>query len=68
MTYKMIVLDLDDTLLRDDHTISPRTKEALMTAQEQGVKVVLARTSNVWYAQCSQRTSLRRIRQFHSIF
>lgn len=31
MTYKMIVLDLDDTLLRDDHTISPRTKEALMT-------------------------------------
>ena len=27
MTYKMIVLDLDDTLLRDDHTISPRTKE-----------------------------------------
>ncbi|EEM45013.1 Cof-type HAD-IIB family hydrolase [Bacillus cereus group sp. MYBK163-2] len=42
MTYKMIVLDLDDTLLRDDHTISTRTKEALMTAQEQGVKVVLA--------------------------
>ena len=42
MTYKMIVLDLDDTLLRDDHTISPRTKEALMQAQEMGVKVVLA--------------------------
>ena len=42
MTYKMIVLDLDDTLLRDDQTISPRTKEALMAAQEMGVKVVLA--------------------------
>ncbi|WP_227939457.1 Cof-type HAD-IIB family hydrolase [Alkalihalobacillus deserti] len=42
MTYKMIVLDLDDTLLRDDHTISTRTKKALMTAQQQGVKVVLA--------------------------
>ncbi|WP_332628901.1 Cof-type HAD-IIB family hydrolase [Halalkalibacter flavus] len=42
MTYKMIVLDLDDTLLRDDHTISERTKKALMTAQQQGVKVVLA--------------------------
>jgi Cof subfamily protein (haloacid dehalogenase superfamily) len=42
MEYKMIVLDLDDTLLRDDHTISPRTKEALMAAQEAGVKVVLA--------------------------
>ncbi|KKK36578.1 haloacid dehalogenase [Mesobacillus campisalis] len=42
MSYKMIVLDLDDTLLRDDHSISERTKEALMKAQEQGVKVVLA--------------------------
>ncbi len=69
MTYKMIVLDLDDTLLRDDHTISPRTKEALMTAQEQGVKVVLASgRPTFWYAQCSERTSFRRIRQFHSIF
>ncbi|GIP60398.1 MULTISPECIES: Cof-type HAD-IIB family hydrolase [Paenibacillus] len=42
MNYKMIVLDLDDTLLRDDHTISPRTKQALMDAQEAGMKVVLA--------------------------
>lgn len=42
MSYKMIVLDLDDTLLRDDLTISPRTKQALMDAQEAGVKVVLA--------------------------
>lgn len=42
MNYKMIVLDLDDTLLRDDHTISPRTLKALISAQEAGVKVVLA--------------------------
>ena len=42
MAYKMIVLDLDDTLLRDDQTISPRTKDALMRAQAEGVKVVLA--------------------------
>lgn len=42
MTYKMIVLDLDDTLLRDDGTISPRNKQALMAAQKAGVKVVLA--------------------------
>ncbi|MGM9985875.1 MAG: Cof-type HAD-IIB family hydrolase [Bacillaceae bacterium] len=42
MTYKMIVLDMDDTLLRDDHTISPRTKQALLDAQKAGVKVVLA--------------------------
>ncbi|KIL49486.1 Cof-type HAD-IIB family hydrolase [Jeotgalibacillus soli] len=42
MTYKMIVLDLDDTLLRDDHTISQKTKQALMEAQDAGIKVVLA--------------------------
>lgn len=42
MTYKMIVLDMDDTLLQDDHTISERTKKALMDAQEFGIKVVLA--------------------------
>ena len=42
MSYKMIVLDLDDTLLREDQTISERTKQALMEAQEKGVKVVLA--------------------------
>ncbi|CAN7244105.1 Cof-type HAD-IIB family hydrolase [Rossellomorea sp. LjRoot5] len=42
MSYKMIVLDLDDTLLRDDQTISNRTKDALIQAQEAGVKVVLA--------------------------
>ncbi|WP_227394693.1 Cof-type HAD-IIB family hydrolase [Jeotgalibacillus aurantiacus] len=42
MTYKMIVLDMDDTLLQDDHTISDRTKQALLQAQKQGVKVVLA--------------------------
>ncbi|MFB7138342.1 Cof-type HAD-IIB family hydrolase [Gottfriedia sp. NPDC056225] len=42
MDYKMIVLDIDDTLLTDHHVISPRTKEALLKAQDIGVKVVLA--------------------------
>lgn len=42
MNYKMIVLDMDDTLLTSDHTISPATKEALLDAQRRGYKVVLA--------------------------
>lgn len=42
MPYKMVVLDLDDTLLRDDLTISPRTRDSLLKAQEKGVLVVLA--------------------------
>lgn len=42
MNYKMIVLDLDDTLLKNDGTILDCTKEKLQVAQEQGTKVVLA--------------------------
>ena len=42
MKYKMLVLDMDDTLLTDDHHISDRNKEALIKAQESGVYVVLA--------------------------
>lgn len=42
MNYKMIVLDLDDTLLKNDGTISRKTKKALGRAQNAGVTVVLA--------------------------
>lgn len=42
MNYRMLVLDLDDTLLTDDHKISQRNKEMLLKAQANGVKVVLA--------------------------
>lgn len=42
MTIKAIVLDIDGTLLTDDKIISPKTKEALIKAQEKGVKVILA--------------------------
>ncbi|MDG5787243.1 Cof-type HAD-IIB family hydrolase [Evansella sp. AB-P1] len=42
MKYKMIILDMDDTLLLNDHTIGSHTKKALLDAQELGVKVVLA--------------------------
>ena len=42
MSYKMIVLDLDDTLLKNDGTISGKTKKTLKKVQEDGIKVVLA--------------------------
>lgn len=42
MKYKMLVLDMDDTLLTDDHKISNRNKELLLKAQDLGVYVVLA--------------------------
>ncbi|MDD6777914.1 MAG: Cof-type HAD-IIB family hydrolase [Bacteroidales bacterium] len=40
--YKMIVLDLDGTLTNDKKEVTPRTHEALMRAQQLGVRVVLA--------------------------
>jgi len=40
--YKLIAIDLDDTLLNDDNEISSATKEALVAAAEQGVILTLA--------------------------
>ncbi|WPR71530.1 Cof-type HAD-IIB family hydrolase [Flavobacterium sp. NG2] len=42
MKYKMLVLDMDDTLLMDDHTISEENKNMLALAKEAGVQIVLA--------------------------
>jgi hydroxymethylpyrimidine pyrophosphatase-like HAD family hydrolase len=41
MKYKMLVIDMDDTLLTDDHIISEENKEMLLK-QEKGVYVILA--------------------------
>ena len=40
--YKLIAVDMDGTLLREDKTISDRTKKAIHKAVEKGVRVVLA--------------------------
>jgi len=40
--YKMLALDLDDTLLREDLTISEGNKQAIRQAIDKGVKVVIA--------------------------
>ena len=41
MKYRMIALDLDGTLNNDEKVITPRTHDALMAVQEQGVIVAL---------------------------
>ncbi|ERI94119.1 Cof-like hydrolase [Clostridiales bacterium oral taxon 876 str. F0540] len=40
--YKLIALDMDGTLLREDKTISRETYKAIQRAKNKGVKVVLA--------------------------
>lgn len=42
MNYRMIVLDLDGTLTNSKKEITPYTRETLIRAQQQGIKVVLA--------------------------
>lgn len=42
MAYKVLVLDIDGTLTNSKKEITPATKKALRTAQENGVVVVLA--------------------------
>ena len=42
MTYKLIAVDIDDTLLNRKKEITPATKAALMKAQQSGVRVVVA--------------------------
>lgn len=42
MTIKAIALDIDGTLTNDRKVITPRTKEALLAAQDSGVKLILS--------------------------
>lgn len=42
MKYKFVAIDLDDTLLADDLTISPQTIEAIQEAVKKGVFITLA--------------------------
>ena len=42
MKYKLLVLDIDRTLLNDERKISKRTLAALLKVQQMGVRIVLA--------------------------
>jgi Cof subfamily protein (haloacid dehalogenase superfamily) len=42
MNYRMIALDVDGTLLNDDHELTPRVKEAVRAASAKGIEIVLA--------------------------
>ena len=42
LQYKIIALDLDGTLTNDAKEVTPKTREALLNAQQEGVVIVLA--------------------------
>lgn len=63
MKQHLIVLDLDGTLLTDDKTISPITKQTLQRAKEQGHHVMIAtgrpyRASEVYYKELGLTTPI----------
>lgn len=41
-TIKLLAIDLDDTLVRDDNTISEYTRKVLQQAQAKGIQIVIA--------------------------
>lgn len=53
---KMIVTDIDGTLINDEGIISPRTKKALIAAQETGIRLVIATGRSPQYCnrECEQ--------------
>ena len=42
MKYKLVAIDLDDTLLKDDLTISERVKKAIKASIDKGTLVTFA--------------------------
>lgn len=63
MKQHLIVLDLDGTLLTDNQTISPKTKQTLMKAKEAGHHVMIAtgrpfRASNLYYQELDLTTPI----------
>ena len=56
MTYKLIIFDLDHTLLREDHTLSETTIDTVGRCQKAGIGVTLATgrrlPSALPYAHC----------------
>ena len=38
MTIKLVAIDLDGTLLNEEHKISPEVKQAIQAARQAGVK------------------------------
>lgn len=49
MTYRMLTIDVDDTLMNNDLEVTPETKRALTAAAGQGIIVTLA-TGRMYYS------------------
>ncbi|TFD99884.1 Cof-type HAD-IIB family hydrolase [Jeotgalibacillus sp. R-1-5s-1] len=50
-TIKLIALDMDGTLLRDDHSVSDENRAAIKSAQDQGVSVMISTGRPLVYCQ-----------------
>lgn len=65
MKYKLLVLDVDGTLLDSEKKISKRTLAALLKVQQMGVRIVLA-SGRPTYAHC-QGSGTGQLRRLHPL-
>lgn len=57
MSYKLLAIDMDDTLLSEELTISKRTKKAVQRASKKGVQIVIS-TGRMYFAALPHVKSL----------
>ncbi len=67
MKYKLLVLDVDGTLLDSEKKISKRTLAALLKVQQMGVRIVLASGRPTYGLMPLQGSGTGQLRRLHSL-
>lgn len=62
--YQALILDMDETLLQSDKTISRNTQHAIITLQQKGIPVILA-SGRATYGMLKEAQTLQ-LDKFHS--
>ena len=61
MDFKLIALDIDGTLLNSNKELTPHTRYALIEAQRQGKRIIIA----CWCGSACKRPYARKIRRIY---
>lgn len=68
MNYKLLVLDLDGTLTNTKKEITPRNREILIQAQQQGTRLVLASgQAHLWHRPLGKPITNESVRRIHPL-
>lgn len=67
MKYKLLVLDVDGTLLNSEKAITARTQAALLKVQQMGIHIVLASADPPTGYAARKGSGTGSLRWFHSL-